>query len=387
MLKKYSILIVTVSISLVYQGCIPDNQKKVTTSSILESVEIYETKVDFATGFKVSYFDHYKKVKIPLPWQSADHGFEYLLVQRGAEVPEHDENVQVIEIPLDRIVCTSTSHLPALDMLGIPEKLIGFPHTDYISSSSIRKLIDQGGVTDIGMEAGINIEMLMELDPGVVIDFAMGNNYDKYKSITKAGIPLVINADYMEETPLGRAEWIKFMALFFNLEKKADSVFNEIKHNYDSLYSIASKINQLPTVYSGIVYGDVWYMPGGQNFGAKFLSDARGDYLWKTNDISGSLKLSFETVYEKANTADYWIGVGSYKSLKEIRESDERYASFSAFKNGNVYSYNAKVGEKGGSTFLELGYARPDIVLADLIKILHPQLLPDHNLYFYEKLR
>ena len=228
--------------------------------------------------------------------------------------------------------------------------------------------------------------MLMELSPDVVMDFGYGNEYDKYKSIQKVGIPVIMNADYMEETPLGRAEWIKFAGLFFDKEKEADSIFNVIKNKYASLKKLAENGVTKPTVYSGTMYGDVWYMPGGKNSGAIFVNDAGGNYLWKKDSIKGSLQLGFESVYDHAQQADFWIGMGSFNSLEEIKNTDEHYTSFDAFKKGNVYNYNAVMGENGGNAFLELGYLRPDIVLADMIKILHPSLLPQHKLYFYKKL-
>ncbi|MGI9544933.1 MAG: ABC transporter substrate-binding protein, partial [Cyclobacteriaceae bacterium] len=197
---------------------------------------------------------------------------------------------------------------------------------------------------------------------------------------------VVLNADYMEETPLGRAEWIKFTAAFFDKEAEADSVFGKIEENYLNLITKVQQLTALPTVYTGIVYGDVWYQPGGKSYAAQFIKDAAGSYVWSHNKESGSLALNFEEVYAQAHGADYWIGVGSYNSLAEIRAQDPRYEKFGAFKEGNVYNYNARIGATGGNEFLELGYARPDMVLADLLHILHPELFPEHQLYFYKKL-
>ncbi|MDQ3396075.1 MAG: ABC transporter substrate-binding protein, partial [Bacteroidota bacterium] len=159
-----------------------------------------------------------------------------------------------------------------------------------------------------------------------------------------------------------------------------------IRNNYDSLKDLVKKEQNKPTVYSGIVYGDIWYVPAGRSWAAQLLDHAGAAYLWSNDGGQGSLELSFEKVYEKASDADYWIGVASFESLEEIRNVEVRYADFKAFKEGNVYSYNARIGEKGGNEYMELGYARPDIILADLIKILHPQLIPEHQLYFYKKL-
>lgn len=378
MYKKYIWLII-----LVLFGC--KNNKKVASTNLEDSLNS-PYKIAYAKGFTVAYFKGYKLVTIPQAWQGSKEKFTYALVEKGAKTPVLDDAVQIIRVPIKSIVCMSTSHLPLLEYLGELDKLVGFPHTKYISSPAVSTRLAKGKIKELGTESGLNIEMLMALSPEVVMDFGYGNEYDNYKSIQKVGIPVIMNADYMEETPLGRAEWIKFAGLFFGKEKEADSIFNMIKNKYNSLKKIAANSGTKPTVYSGTMYGDVWYMPGGKNSGAIFVNDAGGDYLWKEDSVNGSLQLGFESVYDHAQQADFWIGMGSFNSLEEIENTDERYTSFEAFKNGNVYNYNAVMGENGGNAFLELGYLRPDIILADMIKILHPALLPEHKLYFYKKL-
>ena len=176
------------------------------------------------------------------------------------------------------------------------------------------------------------------------------------------------------------------MALFFGKEREADSIFNVIEHEYLTTQKLTTSTNSRPTVLSGIVYGDTWFMPGGKNYAAKLLTDAGTQYLWSNTDTNGFLELSFEAVYEKAKDADLWIGVGSFTSLSEIESTENRYAMFKPFKSRSVYSYNARKGAKGGNEFLELGYLRPDIILKDLVKIAHPSLLPNHDLYFHRRL-
>ena len=199
-------------------------------------------------------------------------------------------------------------------------------------------------------------------------------------------MPVIINAEYLEKHPLGRAEWIKFVALFFNKEKTADSVFQVIENEYNKTTELALQIPMKPTVISGVVYGDAWFMPGGQNYAARLLKDAGCEYLWADDTSQGFLELSFESVYAKAKEADLWIGVGSFLSLKEIKDAEDRYSKFKPWQQKAVFTYNARKGAKGGSEFLELGYARPDLILKDLVKIAHPDLLPDYELYFHKKL-
>ena len=374
----------TVLFATVITGC--SQQEKTSKKEIVQpSVSDLSTKIEYAKGFNVRYENGYKWVEIPRPYQEATDGFKYLLVQKGQDVPEHDEDVQVITIPLETIICTSTSHIPLLDYLNETDKLIGFPSTQYVSSLKARKLIDAGKVTELGIDSKMNIEKVLELDPEMVMGYSITGDYGQFRKIQQAGISVVINAEYLEGHPLGRAEWIKFMALFFNKEKMADSVFNEIKNNYRELKQATDTITKRPTVYSGVVYGDAWYLPGGQNNMAKLFKDAGAKYVWSEDNSTGYLEYSFESVYEKAHDADFWVGIASYNSLEEIKQADQRYTDFEAFKKGNVYNYNARMGPTGGNEFLELGYLRPDLILEDLIKIFHPGLLEGGELYFHRR--
>lgn len=340
----------------------------------------------YAVGFKVTLVGNSKLVEVKQPYQNATSGYQYLLVPKGEVPPAHDEATQVITVPIENIVCTSTTYIPLLDYINETEKLIGFPTTDYISSEKMRKRIDQGKVKDLGIDKGMNIEMLYTLKPSLVMGYTMTKDLGQLKKIQDLGIPVVINAEYLEKHPLGRAEWIKFMALFFGKEREADSVFAEIEKEYLSTQQLVNEVKTKPTVLSGIVYGDTWFMPGGQNYAAKLLKDAGCEYLWASDSTSGFLQLSVESVYARAKDADLWIGVGSFNKLAEIKANEERYTLFNAFKKQQVYSYNARKGAKGGSEFLELGYLRPDLILKDLVKIAHPELMPSYDLFFHKKL-
>ena len=344
------------------------------------------TKIKYATGFKVSDIGRAKLVEVIYPFQGALSGYSYLLVPKGETPPEHGHDARVIYTPLESIVCTSTTHIPLLDYLGETGKLIGFPTPDYISSEHMRRRIDAGEVADLGVDKGLNLEKLAVMDPAAVMGYTMSSDYGQFRKIEALGIPVVINGEYLEEHPLGRAEWIKFMGLFFGKEKQADSVFAFIENNYLDTKNKATNISAAPTVLSGIVYGDAWFLPGGQNYAARLLKDAGCRYLFAETESNGFLELSFEAVYERARDADLWIGTGSYRTLDEIAAADQRYTRFKAFQRGEVYNYDARMGARGGNAFLELGYLRPDLILKDLVSIAHPGLVPDHTLFFHRKL-
>jgi iron complex transport system substrate-binding protein len=375
-MRLFSLLIIALFIA----SC--GNQKNKNNTFVVDS-----TYTKYAKGFRIAHKENITQVEVLKAYQGSEEVLTYWLVDEAEEIPEHESHIKIIRTPIKSIVCTSTTHIPLLDYLNESAALIGFPTTDYISSEKMRSRIDNGFVTDLGVDKGLNIERLAALAPDLVMAYTMTSDYGQFKSIEDLGTPVVMNAEYLEEHPLGRAEWIKYMALFFNKQKMADSVFTTIEENYLQTKAKADQLTGVkPTVLSGIVYGDAWFMPAGQNYAAKLLRDAGFNYLWSDDSTTGFLQLPFELVYSKASQADYWIGVGSFKTLEEITSSDKRYRTFSAYQNKKVFTYNARIGAKGGSEFFELGYLRPDIILQDLVKIAHPQLLSDNTLFFHKKL-
>jgi iron complex transport system substrate-binding protein len=345
------------------------------------------TNIKYARGFSVTYLKNGKLVEVSKPYPNAKSSLRYLLVEKGNAIPSHDPDTRVIMVPITRMVCTSTSHIPLLDYLNETNALIGFPTTDYISSEKMRSRIDAGLISELGVDKSMNVERLAVLKPELVMGYTISGDLGQFKKIEELNIPVVVNGEYLEEHPLGRAEWIKFMALFFNKEDLADSVFSEIEKSYQETKDLVAGVTAKPTVMSGVVYGDTWFLPGGKNYAAQLLKDAGCSYLWEDNSSTGFLELSFESVYEKAHAADLWIGVASFMELQSIEDADKRYAQFNSFKKGDVFTYDARKGAKGGSEFLELGYLRPDLILKDLVKIAHPDLLPDHTLYFHRQLK
>lgn len=240
----------------------------------------------------------------------------------------------------------------------------------------------------MGDSTSVSVERLVELNPDLVTTYGVGNpDIDNYPKMLEVGLKVAINAEYIESSPLGRAEWLKFTALFFNREAKAEEVFGEIAQEYKAIATQAKSVKKRPTVFVGFNFKGTWYMPGGNSYVAKYLADAGADYLWKDDLSSGSLPLSFEQVYERAANADYWLNFSqSWKNLKDLLAEDNRYADFKAVKNGNLYNNNARLNAGDGNDYWESGISNPNVVLSDLIKIIQPEILPNHKLKYYRKL-
>lgn len=281
-----------------------------------------------------------------------------------------------------RVILTSTTHLPYMELLGEAQTIVGFPSTQYIYSEKIRQI----GIKDIGSPESLNLEVMLDLSPDLIVAFDMGAESLSLDKINEAGIPVVYNSDFLESSALGRAEWIKFFGALFHKKDIADSIFNRVKTQYILLQSKVAGTEIKPTVFSGVMYGDTWFLPGGKNWGAQFIQDAGGSYIWSSNDDTGWLELSFESVLEKARSADYWIGVASFASLGELEGQDSRYALFEAFQTQKVFNYTKRVSPGGGFDFFESGYSRPDLVLSDYIKILHPDLMPEYETTYFERI-
>lgn len=346
-----------------------------------------KSEINHAKGFEIEIFEDYKVITIKNAWPGTDKIFKYALAGNKASVPNLESYDAVLKTPVKRIVVTSTTHIPSMEMLGELDALIGFPGLNFISSEKTREKISNNEIQELGQNEDLNTEIIIDLSPDAVVGFAMDGNNPSFSTLQKTGTPVLYNADWTETTPLGKAEWIKFFGALFDKDKVADSIFKNIELEYLSAKEIASKAKNIPTVISGAMYKDVWYMPQGESWGAQFIADANGEYLWKDFKGTGSLSLSLESVLEKGHDAEIWIGPGQFIDMESMRDASKAYAQFDAFKTGNVYSYNLKKGATGGTIYFELAPNRPDLVLKDLIRIFHPELLPNHEPYFFHNLK
>jgi iron complex transport system substrate-binding protein len=228
---------------------------------------------------------------------------------------------------------------------------------------------------------------MIELEPDIVFCTASGNReYDNQNKMLEAGLNPAIDAEYMEKHPLGRAEWIKYFALFYNKERTANEVFARIEENYTAIRNKAANVNHRPTLFSGLDYQGTWIAPDGDGYMAIMFRDAGGDYILGSCTGTKDEVLDFESVYEKAHDAEFWLNTMYADDADELLAFDSRYVKFTAFKTDRIYTYNARVNDFGGNDYWQSGVVHPDIILADLVKILHPELLPDHELYYYRHL-
>ena len=337
----------------------------------------------YAQGFKVTYTDNGCLLEIQDPQREESQIFKYMLVDRGAEVEAPDGYVK-LEVPVKSVICMTSLQLSSFIKLDELDKVVGVTSTRHLFNDEINRRLKEGLTHKIGIEGNFDNEVIMGVNPDVILisPFKRGG-YDALKDV---GIPLIPHLGYKEMTPLGQAEWIKFVGLIIGETEKANRLFSEIESRYNELKKLTETVKDRPVVFSGELRGGNWYAVGGKSFLAQLFKDAGADYFLKDDEHSGGVTLDFETVYSQASKARYWRIVNSYNgtfSYDALKDEDARYVDFDAFKNkGVVYCNMREV------PFYESMPTHPEVVLSDLIKIFHPQLLPeDYEPVFYRLLK
>ncbi len=370
---------------IIFASCKPKEVETTVASTVDKTYQISHAK-----GFTIEkLINGITRITVSSPWPESEKKYTYALVLKDKlnelSLNKSDYDA-VIGVPVEHVVVTSTTHVPALEALGVLEKLVGFPGTTYVSSIEARKRIDSNLIAELGSNEAINTELTLSLNPDLVVGFGVNSQNKIYETLIQSNISVVYNGDWTEETPLGKSEWIKFFAPFFGKEKQADSIFSAIEASYTDSKQLALKGETKPTVLSGALYKDIWYLPGGNSWATQFITDANADYIWKDTKETGSLSLSIESVLEKGKDADIWISPSQFTAYDELAKSSPHYTQFSAYKNRKIHTYALTAGATGGLLYYELAPNRPDMVLKDLIHIFHPDLLPDHSPYFFKPL-
>lgn len=361
------------------------NKKEPAQNTLQQEVDT--VSISYAKGFSILNYKDFQLLKIKSSQDSIRTLYTYLLAKPHVKVPRYIKYDYKLQIPIQKLVATSTTHIPALVALDEEESLVGFPHLDYISSPEIRKRIAQHKITDLGENENINFELLLSLQPDLLIGFTI-DEHSSYKNISQVGIPVLHNMDWREENPLGKAEWIKVYGALFDKSEKASHIFKKIETDYLSAKELVPDTIKRPEVLSGALYRDVWYVPGGDSWSARLIKDAGGAYVYENLKKTESLALSFESVFNTAKDADVWINPSYFSSLRDMKNKSKHYFQFRAFQKKRVYNYTSKKGATGGMLYFEYGPSRPDLILKDLIHIFHPELLPEnYEPSFYQVLK
>ncbi len=343
-----------------------------------------ETQNDFAKHYIIKDFKKFKILKIIEPWKGAKT-FSYILAKDKNYVPDSLQNIAFIKIPVNRIVVTSTTHLSGLEMLDETKKLVGFPNIKYISSSVFQKRFKDGDLMEIGNGAGLNTEKTLLLKPDLILAFSSGRDQLKYSIFSKNDIPVLYNADWMENNPLGRAEWIKIFGILFDKQQQATKIFEQIKSNYNKIRNRIKSDSKKPLVFQGGVFGDKWFVPGSKSYAVKLIEDAGGKYVWSDNNTA-SVSLNFENVLMKLPKADIWLNPGSIVSKTALINILPQAQNFNCYKNNKIFTYALVRGKTGGLLYFETSPMHPDRVLDDLYHIFYPDSINKYTFHYYSYL-
>lgn len=338
----------------------------------------------YAKHINMVKYEDYTIVTLKDPWNKGMTLHTYILVNDKARLPKKLPDGTIIRIPLKKSVISTSAHCALLISLGKGSGISGVCDLKYIKIPQIISEVRKGKITDCGSSMAPAIEKIIELHPDAIL-MSPFQNSGGYGKLDKLNIPIIEAADYMEETALGRAEWIKFYGMLCGAEEKADSIFNAVESEYLRLKSLAQKSQTKRSILMDTKTGSVWYVPGGRSTIGKVIADASISYPFADDKSAGSLSLSFETVLECASNADIWLlrysgdkpltlyGLGSWHN---------GYKQFKAFKTGEVYGCNTT-----NSTFYEDTPFHPELLLRDFIIIAHPDLGIKSGTKYFHKLK
>lgn len=387
MLKLRILFFLTIAL-LFLEGC---NSPKQRTKTEEEAKFVEDTCIEYSKRFLAGYLEKgnakYRAIYIYGDRKSKTYSSVLILYPKGTGKPSLLPDAFYIPVPVERVASMGTVYTTMLRKLGLSDKIVAVENVDYYNDPFIVKGVAEGKLKELSKGPELNVEQTLLLKPDLILTFGMGDpKKDMNAKVLDAGIPAAISLDHLEETPLARAEWIRFVSMFFGKERQADSLFRITEKNYHHLKQLTDTLKKRPAVFTDMKYGDAWYVPGGNSYMSNLIGDAGGDYIWKNERQAGSIPLNFESVYTKAKDADFWINVFMVNSKRELLGYEKRYDLFKAFRTGRIYNNN-RVANKGGySIYWEEGMCNPDEVLADLIAIFHPEILPEHPLKYYKKI-
>ncbi|MDX9929024.1 MAG: ABC transporter substrate-binding protein [Bacteroidales bacterium] len=345
----------------------------------------------YASHFSLTRYDHYTVLDIIDPWQGASgvrHRW-YLVDKENGDGHITPEDGRVVVVPVKNIVCMSATHVAMISALGMAGTITGVSGIDLVYDPVVRELVDKGLVKEVGYEESINRELLVRLSPDLIISYGIGGeSVAHYSKLDELGLRFLYNAEYLEQEPLGKAEWIMVFGALFCLGEKADSIFRASEAEYIKIRDeVTKKGGKRPAVLLGLPWRDSWFISPGNSYISRLIEDAGGEYLWKDVISELSMPMNLENVYTRAVTADYWLNPGTAESLAQISSTDPRLSSLKVFRRGNIYSNNGRVTISGANDYWELGSVRPGLILKDIASILDEELFTGDSLVFYRKLK
>lgn len=356
------------------------------------SVSTYADSIylpEYASGFRILGAEGRSSVIIESvnPWQGADSVVTRLFIARDGEEPPQGFEGQVIEGNARRIVAMSSTHIAMLDVIGETARVVGVSGMDFISNDAVRSRRDSIG--DVGYDGNVNYELLLSLQPDIILLYGTNGASGMEPKLKELGIPYVYIGEYLEDSALGKAEWIVAVAEIVGKRDEGIKAFSAIPERYNAIREKAAdclKHTSRPKVMINLPYGDSWFMAPTGSYLVRLIEDAGGDYIYKKNNSNESRPIDLEEAFMLVSASDKWINVGQTRSLDELRKNYPKFAATKPVLSGEVYNTTGRVAANGANDYWERGVVEPDVVLRDMVMIFHPELA-DSDLVYYEKLK
>jgi iron complex transport system substrate-binding protein len=339
--------------------------------------------VEDAANFSVTYHKSYKVVEVRTTASGSRE--RYVLVQCGAPIPQLQGELagaQVARVPVASFYSASTTHLALLVDLQRLDVLTGISTKRFLIGDEVLARVNGGQVREFAAANVIDTELVVSQKPALLM---AGSTSAELNVLRQAGIPVVSNHEWLEPTALARGEWLKYMALFLNEERAAQRIYADIKGRYRTLSARATAVptDRKPTVMTGRGTRGDFVIAGGRSYVAALIKDAGGRYVWADNTATGSETLDLEAQVKRAGNADIWINGGGWSSLAAMVTDEPRYGLFKAYRTGQVWVYERRLNAAGANDYWSRAVSHPDLILADLVKIFHPTLVPQHEFEWY----
>lgn len=351
------------------------------------NIEIYTP--EYAQGFSILGAEGMEStiVRVTNPWQGAEGVESDLLILRGGEKVPAGFRGEVLDGPARRVVCMSSTYVAMLDAIGSVSSVVGVSGLHFVTNEYVRDHKDDIG--DVGYDGNINFELLVALEPDLVLLYGISGASMMETKLRELKIPYAYIGEYIEQIPLGKSEWIVAVAEMVGVRSEGEKVFGEIPLRYKAIQEKVRGEAQKgrPKVMINTPYGDSWFMASTTSYVARLIEDAGGDYLYKENSSNQSLSIDMERAAILTSQADVWINIDGVGSIAELTAKYPKFADAPCVKSGEVYKNDLRSVVKGGNDYWESGVVYPDAVLADLAKIFYPELMKDIEYTYYRKLK
>jgi len=346
------------------------------------------TTIQYAQHFSLHYEKNYKVVQVKKAFSGSNQGFTYVLLPEGVQKPAKYSQAQVIRIPAKKIALTSTPPLAYLQWMNAYDRIAAVDKPQYVYDPVLQKILKENNIPAIGSSKNLNSEVVMNLQPDVLMTSGVSQAaFGKYEQLIKVGIPVMVNSGWLETHPLGRLEWVKLMAALTNQEAVVNTKFDKVVKQYQQVKQLAAKAKTRPSVFKGLLFKNTWYANGGRSYLAQLIADAGGTYSWKNDPKTDLLTLDFEVVYPIGLASNYWLHPGrQIRTKANLLKQDVRYKAFKSFQDNQIYNNNLRQSAQGANDYWQSGITHPHIVLKDLVKIFHPDLLPDYEMVYHQRI-